>query len=503
MRTSFHPATKMANPLKRKRGPLSVPTTEPLPHALRLPSSHTEVTKILSKLSRTSLLSLASEWCQEENLATCGPYISTEEEEEDPEAPYTAAESLDEVQELYEESLPSRKGTKREVLDRILEGDWRHGISLLQLAMAETRSILEHPTALRWVAMRLSKPGTQTDGDNDDDNENDNDTSASQTPNQNPPLPHFHPQTFLLNLHRELAPLTKPHYYTHRPPTHPLTLIRLSLHTTPYTTQRTLATTAPKSIFLALPHATPFLYISSPTQPTDASDLHRIVLDALPRALSRPSERWELKSTALVARSLDALLALRGSGRGNAAQGGWSVYAEGVEEGPIEYGGLAEGEGGAGREDLGKEDGEEGKGNLRPVGGWKGGFQHASPTQGLSLGRRKRLKRVAEGRFGVSAGDEGDGKGLHRFDVKIEDAFPGSGDVDDSNATVDEGEGGKPWKPRVKLSFQGSHVFAGIRKLVESGIIGATKLPGWMTGEAGVSNGVVRNGRLDSKHTGV
>src|SRR5215469_16932319 len=96
-------AANMTNSLKRKRGPLSVPATEPLSHSLRLPSSHPDVTRILSKLSRSSLLSLASEWCQEENLATCGPYISTgEEADDDPEAPYTAAECLDEVQELYE-----------------------------------------------------------------------------------------------------------------------------------------------------------------------------------------------------------------------------------------------------------------------------------------------------------------------------------------------------------------------------------------------------------------
>jgi central kinetochore subunit Mis15/CHL4 len=435
------------------------------------------------------LLSLASEWCQEENLATCGPYISTgEEADDDPEASYTAAQSLNEVQELYEGSLTSRKGTKREVLDHILAGDWRHGISLLQLAMAETRSILDHPTALRWAAMRLAKPGT----------------SASQSQSPNIHLPHFHPQTFLLNLHRELSPITKPHYYIHRPQAYPLTLIRLSLHQTPYTTARPLAATSAKSLFLAFPHATPFLYLSSGP---DSTTLHDILLEAIPRALSQPDDRWELRSTALVARSLDALIGMRGSGRRSGCQGGWSVYGEGegVETGPAEYGMVV------GEKKLCQEEEEEdvvgqGKENVPPGVGVKEGFRHTDPGRGLSLGRRKRLRRVAEGRFGVSAREE-DGMGLQRFDVKIEDPFPGSedgkADIDDSNATMDEGANGKPWKPSVKLSFQGSHVFAGIRKLVESGIIDGKKLPGWMTGEAGVSNGIVKNGRLDSKHVGV
>jgi len=177
---------------------------------------------------------------------------------------------------------------------------------------------------------------------------------------------------------------------------------------------------------------------------------------------------------------------------------------EGVEAGPAEYGTVV------GKDKLGPEEektAEEEKENMPPAVGAKRGFQRTDPARGLSLAQRKRLKRVAEGRFGPSA-KEDDGMGLQRFDVKIEDAFSGSrdnrkADVDDSNATRNKGTSEKPWKPSVKLSFQGSHVFAGIRKLVEGGIIDGEKLPGWMTGEAGVSNGTVRNGRLDSRHIGI
>lgn len=487
----------MANPLKRKRGPLSVPTTDPLPHTLRIPSSNPEVTRTLSKLTRSSLLSLASTWCKEANLKTCGPYLSTGDDQDDPEAPYTAAESLDEVQELYEDSLARRKGTKREVLDHILEGDWRHGISLHQLAMAETRYVLEHPNALRWVAMRLALHGSK------------HETTTSSSKTKTTHLPPFQPQTFVLALQRELGPLAKAHYYIERPSSHPLTLIRLYLHDTPYTTQRAFATRSkpsdpPRTIFIAFPASTPFIYISSPSTAgsnvdaaaaADAPALHQLVVRAIPKALSRPAERWELQSTALAARSLAALLAMRGAGRGNAAQGGWSVYAEGegVEGRPM--GVAAEEEDGLAGEDA------------RP--GVRRPFEHADPVRRLGERERKRLKKVAEGRFGVSA-DRDDGMGLHRFDVRIEDVFPASSavglDHDDSNATV-EGSGdsaiSKPWKPSVKLSFQGAHVFAGIRALVESGIVDGTKMPGWMTGEASVSNGVVKNGCLDSRKAGI
>lgn len=53
------------------------------------------------------------------------------------------------------------------------------------------------------------------------------------------------------------------------------------------------------------------------------------------------------------------------------------------------------------------------------------------------------------------------------------------------------------FKPRVKLVFHGTHVFAGIRLLVEEGVLDGLRLPGWMTGEAGVTGGVVKDGRMD------
>lgn len=75
------------------------------------------------------------------------------------------------------------------------------------------------------------------------------------------------------------------------------------------------------------------------------------------------------------------------------------------------------------------------------------------------------------------------------------DAFAeldGGWDGDDDNAQ----QQGETWRPRVKLTFHGSHVFAGIRQLVECGIIDGERMPGWMTGEEGVTIGAVRHGRI-------
>jgi central kinetochore subunit Mis15/CHL4 len=110
----------------------------------------------------------------------------------------------------------------------------------------------------------------------------------------------------------------------------------------------------------------------------------------------------------------------------------------------------------------------------------------------------KRARLVARARFG-GTGLVGDGKGVERVDIVVEDAFPegegwrseegGDGDEDDEELD-------RKWRPRVKLTFHGSHVFAGIRQLVENGIIDGERMPGWMTGEEGVTVGAVRHGRI-------
>ncbi|SPQ20560.1 9d16dfb0-0116-4416-be70-d0fb55a7dc21 [Thermothielavioides terrestris] len=129
----------------------------------------------------------------------------------------------------------------------------------------------------------------------------------------------------------------------------------------------------------------------------------------------------------------------------------------------------------------------------------------------------------------------GNGKGVERVDVVVEDEFPrwegeavegeaeeeeeGAAETalpsavrggrksqvdavlqrvggDDEDDGQEEGEAAQGWRPYVRLTFHGPHVFAGIRQLVECGIIDGERMPGWMTGEEGVTIGAVRHGRI-------
>lgn len=497
--------------LKRKRTPLAVPSPDPLPDNLRVPSTNPDLYRLLSKLSRPTLCDLAVRWCSDDNIASCAPYLSNNgrNSEDDDAAPYAAADSLDEIEELYRDDLPRRKGTKREVIERILEGDWRHGLSLRQIAMAESAHVLEHGTSLRWAAFRLLR----------------SDAGGRQENHSREHLPRFHAISFLLNLQREIAPLAKAHYYTARHPTEQLTLVRISLHSTPYSSKHAISTASEtaKTIFLAFAHSTPYVYISLPTlvlgTATGASsnlDIHEAksvqtyVVAAIPRALSRAGERYELTGTQLAGKGLGALLKLRGNNRTNAAAGAWSVYTGEAETVSTDLGAGVMKKRKSSKSTAGDEKSTnvDDKENIitgtRTIGGLTDfnlpndkyefkepttSFKHSKPTAHLSPGKRRALTDKAEGRFGISALSD-DEANIQRFDVKIEDTF--------SSTSSDQADSlFEPWIPSIKLSFQGSHVFAGLRKLAEYGIIDPEKMPSWLTGEAGVSVGVVRGGRME------
>jgi central kinetochore subunit Mis15/CHL4 len=189
----------------------TVPDYKNVPHSHRLPVTHRDVQRTFTKLSRQSLLSLAQQWLSKKNRDFCRPFLlgdrnddADEEEDDLNEQLYEPAQSYEELLETYRE-LAARKGGRREVLDRILEGDWRTGVSMYMLATAEIQYLLDHPSSLRWTARRLTRIPTARSAVADMEVTNDSDH-----------LPRFQAQTFMSNLARELTPLRKAHYLNTR-----------------------------------------------------------------------------------------------------------------------------------------------------------------------------------------------------------------------------------------------------------------------------------------------
>ncbi|KAI1171146.1 centromere protein Chl4/mis15/CENP-N [Nemania sp. FL0916] len=561
--------------------PLSLPTTARLPSSLRVNPSNPSVIKALSRLSRPSLLSLVLDWLDPNNQSLCPPFLrenaSDEEDEEDDFAGdlYPPAVSLEELRELYSD-MQTRKGSRREVVDRILEGDWRQGLSLYQLAMADLQYLYDHPGTLKWACFQIQRLQTP---DHEDDV--DADGRYDKIDRTTMHVPRFHPSTFLQNLQAEVLPDVKAHYNFDRPKGLPLLLLRIFVLDSPYNTDLAVSATssgssaprtrtatsfdASRTIYVAFPDASPHIFVSKsqsagPTTQGETRSLRALVVEGIPKALSRPRERYALRPVNLNTKNLDAMLSLRGPGRSNAAAGGWGVYAGDKAADARTHSPLNPLLPTPPLSDDAEPVNDEQEEKKTGVG--SGAKKRAwDPETAEEEKRRKRARLVARARFGDNAMMD-DGKGIERLDVLVEDPYPISmRDIEDDENHIDanhsrplshrpkprrsgidasllreaEEENDDPdartrnhpeeiddsldsptiatrrrerdrdqdgdrdkwtWRPRVRLSFHGPHVFAGIRQLVEAGVIDGARMPGWMTGEDGVTRGVVRNGRI-------
>ncbi|KAI6357024.1 hypothetical protein MCOR25_007786 [Pyricularia grisea] len=491
---------------------ISVPTTAQLSGSLRLPPTHGVTKKLISRLSRRSLAELALSWLAQASDAPCAPYLSQQDHDD---SMYEASQSLEALRDIYSSMLESgNKGSKQEVVDRILEGDWRMGLTLHQLAMADMQHLHDRPNSLRWTAFRtvaLKIKDAHNDGGDDMD-------LATEVDKESLVVPRFHPTTFLRNLQAQLPPDVKTHCAFERHKELPILLLRIFIFDSPYGTSLVASDSVPpnfdasRTVYLAFPDASPYVYISNAAtvagsvSNSDAKSLRAMVVESVPNALSRPGERYTLKSTSLATKNLSELVERRGGGRANAAGGGWALYADTRrKESPLDVN--------LPTPPLSDEDAEGGE--TKRKAGWESEEQKV----------QKRQRLVALARFGVSAKID-DGLGVERVDVVIEDPFPsaagggsdvwplqaGNGKSDRRRSTLDaalqreaelrdeeedsSADAGSKWCPRIKLTFHGSHVFAGIRQLVEVGAIDGERMPGWMTGEEGVTIGAVKHGRI-------
>ncbi|KAI3400002.1 hypothetical protein diail_4836 [Diaporthe ilicicola] len=509
---------------------ISVPTTARLPSTLRIDSSSSTVLKHLNRLTRPSLLALALDWLDDNNASICAPYLRDHEagdDDGDPADLYPPLSTVEELRDLYSD-MQIRRGSKREVVDRIVEGDWRHGLTLYQVSMADLQHLYQNPTSQRWSAYHIVPLKTPTPQQAAEDDGPLKVDSASLN------VPRFHPSTFLQNLQRQVLPDVKAHYSFDRPKDMALLLLRIFILDSPYNTK--LATSAAdgdasRTIYVAFPDGSPHVYISKPQTigpavSSETRSVHALVIEGIPKALSRPRQRYKLKPTALITRNIQELLQRRGSGRTNSAGGGWSIYAdEKKKESPL--GTILP------SPPLSEVDDSGSTGNSSQ--GQPSKKRAVSPDTARDERRVKRARLVAQARFGDSARID-DGRGVERVDIVIDDPFhvktdpmhddgetaerepdssqSGPREISARRSTMDmafdrareqddEGGGvgdldddGQAWRPSVKFTFHGPHVFAGVRQLVEAGIIDGQKMPGWLTGEEGVTIGAVRHGRI-------
>ncbi|BCS28968.1 CENP-N/CHL4 family protein [Aspergillus puulaauensis] len=484
---------------------IRAPTTASLPNNLRIASTTPSLVKALGKLSRQSLLDIVFQWLDDRNVKLFPPLLEGDEDEnpdDDGLRPYPTEHSLNDVRNAYQE-LQFRKGGKREVIDRILDGDWRHGITLRQAAMVDLRYLDDHPSSLRWTALELARIGGP----------NTQDTPIAEL---SASIPRVHSSTFLKKLQEQISPLVKAHFYLARSTTQPLTFLRIFVTHSPYQNLRQAPETLTDSsrvMYVAFPDSCPYIYTSLASAAgakantgsavaTDARSLQRIVRDAIPKALSLPHQRYTLKPTSLTAKSLGALISLRGPGRSTNANGAFSIFADAVLEGspvdPRPSNTVSPEEHQKQSLPASKFD-QENENNV--LDGNKDADADADlsshPAKPLRRARdtdadpraSKKRKLTVQSRFGT-AGTAMSSAPLDRLDARLLDPPSNQNYGDDDEGDRDASH------PTLSLTFTGTDVVSGIRKLAELGIVNAERMPSWMTGEEAISVAIVRKGRV-------
>ncbi|KAJ9614622.1 chromosome loss- protein [Cladophialophora chaetospira] len=436
--------------------------------------------KSLNRLSKEAIINLAIQWLEDGH--TSSPYLlcnRTGFEADDEDYQHTPAESIEELKKLYI-GLRSNisQTTKRDVIDRIVDGDWRRGISLHQHAMIDFAHLEQNDSALKWSALKLVP--LEADGQRRTDDADFRPAEKRKLScSPEPTYPQITPQAFLSALKAEISPLVKAHYHLHRMPSpYNLTILRLYISpTSSFVPSRSKHPRRPKHatdpgriVYIALPDSCPHVYISisgssanssssgrSKSSARDAKEkimakvdmaaMKKIVLEAIPKAMSRPQQRWALESTRLVARSLRAMCELRGNGKPGTGGGAYSIFAEGeksVEKSPVDV-------------------------------------QMAQQAP-----QDDERQRLIDKRFGHVGREHY--AALDRVHVKLShpQQFNDPGESDDPSLSTEQESTGA----EVFLTFSGSDVFGGLKKLAELGpsYVDLDKTPAWMTGELGLSN---------------
>ncbi|KAK5943953.1 chromosome loss- protein [Knufia obscura] len=309
------------------------------------------IAKSLSRLSRQKLVDLCATWSKS---SKCDPYLSSnrdilESNEED--YLHEPARSRQDLKHVYEALKDDTSDlghlSKRDIIDRIVDGDWRRGLSYEQLASIDFANLEENDTTLRWSALKLVplRSGSEEQAERPS-------KRRKAEHSVMPRYPEITAAIFVQNLKQHIGPLVKAHYQIHRIAALQLSVVRLYItRNTPFAPlsgnvprQGKVATDAARTMFIALPDSCPYVYVSvsastaskghgkadssSAGTKVDVAATKRVVLEAIPKALSRPQQRWSLETTKLTAKSLQAMTLLRGSGKVGASGGTLSQLSQ-------------------------------------------------------------------------------------------------------------------------------------------------------------------------------
>ncbi|KAK7208429.1 centromere protein Chl4/mis15/CENP-N [Myxozyma melibiosi] len=408
-------------------------------------------TMMLRRLARDTLVWLAVKWLDDVPLCIPHSALIGDEGEADDSTP----QIIGDIRDLYI-SFQDRNVPRKTVVERMIYVDWVRGFNMQQAADIEFQHIFEKQNALKWTASRVSIVSPN---------------SGVEDSSKNERLPAFHVPAFMRTLKKSLQALIGNHLHIAQHPSLSLIILRISLHDRNFT--RSGLPAPRRVVFVAFPTAplhlfhTPFI-----------SPYYKILKQCIEASLSFPGLQVRLLPTSLTAKSLATLVHLRTTSRSSTALGGWSVYANDA----VDHSPLASAE-----EILQKKIDETVKEDIEEI-------------DEEAKRERKRLKTI-DARFGVTAplpldeeedGDLADEQQLQ--ELVLEDSLALTHvefrlEDDHVDSQFDEA-----FTTKTRVLIEGTHVFEGMRRLARKGLVDEQRMPAWVTGELGVSVGVIVNG---------
>lgn len=380
---------------------------------------------------------------------------------------------------------------KRKLVDKILYEYWQRGLNLLQISQIDCQLIVDRPNAYYWILSTVRDRGGLG--------------------NEVPIL--LDPQRFLNDLAQDLNTLYMTYIYICKHPDYPLVIIRIQVFDLQPISSSTFSSkavlnsnphiTSHKPYFIAIPMNSPHI-IHSP----GLSVVSKIVLQAVERNLSQdPTNILKLQATEnqKPVRSLESMHILKGNSRFGSSLGAWTPYADGtVDALPLD---TLQNHKLIAKDTSAKEvletDDEWDKlkkiANLRFKGSVDGKLQshrYYDDVKPASKRRKKFAGAVSFNNFEETVDD-----GYEEVQNLDRNQFSSIAPLQYVEFTLQDAVSDKQEENSgIVLKLSGSDVFAGLHELSvqsiekEKMILNPETVPGWFTGEEGVTSGAIKNG---------
>jgi len=435
--------------------------------------------KELAKLSTKSLYNIVELWLA---LPITQPIPTKRQRRKGK----TQADIVKGAKEIVKMLQSTSSAKKRKLIDRIMVDFYPEGLNTLQLAQLDIQLMIEKPKLYSWVSS-TAKIAQKTESNEElEDSLQDFILSLDA-------------QSFLDHLIKNLSNLYLTHIYISRHPKLPLIIIRIQMYEYVHRKHHKRAKiitqgkrnnpdiASRKPYYLAIPTSSPNIIHSASNEDDLAS---KLILQAVEITISSSLRQVRLiKNNNPPVKTLEAMNILAGVSRYGNMLGSWAPYADGI----VDIGPLGQ---------------IESHIILNP--------DITGIYDGKDTSERGKRKTIAALRFKGTTGKAPDKKPHPQLNDKHQHDKDHGESEDDTEtseyASIVPLQTGEFYiqnqlkkkknlrvietAPSVRLRLFGKDVFAGLHELAVEGVIDPVKIPSWLTGEEGLSRGIIKNGQF-------